>query len=222
MLKRCSLALIGALCLCALPQAWAQTVIYTNDFESGQIGPEWSSNTYLDTHQQFSTFVGRYSQFEWVTLTIPASSIPPGGGESPVDMLVEFDLYAIDSWDGSELVHGIDLFTVKVNEVLFFSESIANTHSFQTFREPDIGRTQLGYGTWKDSIYLDVTVPFTHDRGADLVIKWQSRNLLSLADESWGIDNVRVSVTNVPAPGPIALLACATLTGLVRRRGPKF
>ena len=137
-------------------------------------------------------------------------------------MLVEFDLYAIDSWDGSELVHGIDLFTVKVNEVLFFSESIANTHSFQTFREPDIGRTQLGYGTWKDSIYLDVTVPFTHDRGTDLVIKWQSRNLLSLADESWGIDNVRVSVTNVPAPGPIALLACATPTGLVRRRGPKF
>ena len=49
MLKRCSFALIGALCLCALPQAWAQTVIYTNDFESGQIGPEWSSNTHLDT-----------------------------------------------------------------------------------------------------------------------------------------------------------------------------
>ena len=124
MLKRCWFALTGALCLCALP-AWAQTVIYTNDFESGQVGPEWSPNTHLDTDPSFGTFVGRYSQFEWVTLTIPASSFPPGGGESPVEMLVEFDLYAIDSWDGSEPVHGIDLFTVKVNEALFFSESIA-------------------------------------------------------------------------------------------------
>ena len=218
MLKRCSFALIGAWCLCALPQARAQTVIYTNDFESGQIGPEWSPNTHLDTDQRFSTFVGRYSQFEWVTLTIPESAIPPAGGESPVEMLVEFDLYAIDSWDGSEPVHGVDLFTVKVNEVLFFSESIANTHLFQSFREPDIGRTQLGYGAWKDSIYLGVAVPFTHDRSIDLVIKWQSRNLTSLADESWGIDNVRVSVTNLPAPGSLALLAFAGLVGLVRRR----
>ena len=107
-----------------------------------------------------------------------------------------------------------------MNEALFFSESIANTHSFQTFREPDIGRTQLGYGTWKDSIYLDVAVPFTHDRNTDLVIKWQSRNLLALADESWGIDSVRV--TSVPAPGSIALLAIGAFTGLTRRRGPRF
>jgi hypothetical protein len=198
------------------------TEIYFNDFENGKAGSEWGANKVITNAKNFSHFMGRYSQFDAIKLKLPV----PGGvreGLRPGQSLqygVTFDFYCIDSWDGSEPTHGIDSFQVLVDGTQWFSETFANVHDWQTFREPDIGRSHLGFNPkWKDSIYLDVSVPFLVDDWRDAFsITFRSRNLLNMDDESWGIDNVHVWYDIVPAPGTAALLGLGALSAARRRR----
>jgi hypothetical protein len=53
-------------------------VIYSNDFERGVLGPEWSSNARLDQHESFSRFNGRYSD---TGITLSLTLDPPPGGK---------------------------------------------------------------------------------------------------------------------------------------------
>lgn len=144
-----------------------------------------------------------------------------GGGGEPERLLctVLFDLYAIDSWDGYEPVHGVDSFQVLVNGVLLFEESISNQHPLQSMRAPDIGPAHMGYNSsMKDSIYRDVAVVFEPGEAAMLNIVFRGRNLLTMNDESWGIDNVRVSYELVPSPGAAAVVGMAGVVAARRRR----
>ena len=47
---------------------------------------------------------------------------------------------------------------------------------------------------------------FTLGSASEIVIKWRSNGLQGVQDESWGIDNVTVSVNPTPTPGTFALL----------------
>lgn len=55
-----------------------------------------------------------------------------------------------------------------------------------------------------DSVY-NLAFNFSHS-GNSLVLDFGAYGLQSLADESWGLDNVKVSVTPVPLPGALSLL----------------
>jgi YD repeat-containing protein len=158
-------------------------VVYSEDFEHG-VGKEWSSsltdNSYPTIYTQFS---GRYSNSSQ-TLALATTL-----GKT---YTLNFDLYAIDSWDGSSTFAGPDYFDVWVNDKRNFHETLSNVSSTQTFRLPDqqhIDGTFGGY--WYDSIYRDVSVTFTA-LDSTTQIRFTDNGLQGLSDESWGIDNVEV------------------------------
>lgn len=161
-------------------------VIYTNDFES-TIGSEWSVITNDNTYPSiFSRFLGRFnSSNSQVTLnTVPGKLY-----------LLEFDLYALDSWDGN---NENDFFNVSINNQQVFHETLTNNLGYtQTFRLPDIGGigTNLGFvSDYSDSIYRKIPLVFTATQ-TTTQIQFSDSHIYTagLNDESWGIDNVKVT-----------------------------
>ena len=50
----------------------------------------------------------------------------------------------------------------------------------------------LGYGGWNDAVYGDVELRFVAGAGVNRIV-FEGVNLQGVGDESWGLDNVRVS-----------------------------
>jgi hypothetical protein len=198
-------------------------VVYSNTFQSGTApGPEWSSNAHFDTATPFTRFLGRYGTTDSVTLTLPR---PPGdsegqGGAGTYRLYnVTFDFFAIDTWDGYEPTYGPDSFQVFVNNAMLFNETFANQHNLQSYHPPTVGPTPLAYGVANDSIYRDISIDFTlAPTATDIQIRFHSQLSQTMADESWGIDNVRVGYSVVPSPGSLALLVLGGAMASRRRR----
>ena len=225
-----SVTLASAASLLALAGAANATVIYSNNFENTAPGSEWANGRY-SAAPAFSQFMGRYDTTNSTTLSL-APVAPPGGGDVPgggsggqsLLYTVTFDFYPIDSWDGTSAINGPDLFELKINGAIVFNEPFANhsQSSLQAFRTPDVGPAPLGFGTDADSIYRNIAVDFTVDPAATLIqIKFRGSLGSPMADESWGIDNVRVSYQVVPEPGAAALLVLGGLVAARRRRSAR-
>lgn len=143
-----------------------------------------------------------------------------GGGTMRIVYDLAFDLYVIDTWDGSTTANGPDRFRVLLNGTPIFDETFANQHSIQSFREPDVGRRDLGFREFiSDSIYRDITLRFEAPAGErQFTLTWQGLGLQNLHDESWGIDNIGVFALAVPTPASIALLALGGTLAVRRKR----
>lgn len=207
------------------PAATRAALIFSDDFQASSIKPQWSSNSTLNTQaeQVFSWFSGRYTG-QNITLSLASVPPPPKSGDSNGDgskynlFTLTFDLFILDSWDGLDTVSGQDRFIVKANTVERFNEAFANVHDGQTFRRPDLGPIQLGFDQrYNDSIYRKIAVNFTVPDNEPMKIEFRGTALQGITDESWGMDNVRVSYEVVPAPGA-ASLACLGAGLLVKRR----
>lgn len=218
------LALLGigaAASLAALAHA-EPTVMYFNTFTDTTIGPEWTGTSLRHTDAaNFGGFNGRYSGSDWICLTLGPARRPGddgrngdnndggGGGDGAPEFIrytLSFDFYAIDSWDGNNASYGPDRLEVSANDVVKFSESFCNTGDTQTFREPDVGRSQMGFGNqWPEAIYRSITITHDLQPGEYVWYGWYTTQLQGMGDESWGIDNVRVSYEVVPAPGCLGL-----------------
>ena len=199
----------------------APTQIYFNDFEGLQPNLAGFSGTVRTaSHYNFSQFLGRYSQREQASLTIlPPSDviIPPPG--SQLQYTVSWDLYVIDSWDAGSSIYGDDHWIMTANGRQVFNESFDNWGNPQTFRSPDVGPIQLGFGnTMPDSIYRNLSVTFDGTPGQNLALNFSTSLLQGVWDESWGIDNIRISYDIVPSPGAASLGALASLAAIRRRR----
>ncbi|WP_156804809.1 CARDB domain-containing protein [Synechococcus sp. PCC 6312] len=163
-----------------------QQLVYREDFENG-VGAEWSARAVDATHlNSFTRFSGRWSNSSQ-TLTLPT--------QTGVNYTLAFDFYALDSWEGSNTTNGPDYFDVSVNGQLAFHETFSNISGFpQSFRSPDQGGASinLGFASFGDAIYRQIPITFTAT-GATTQIRFAANGLQGLADESWGIDNVRVT-----------------------------
>lgn len=144
-----------------------------------------------------------------------------------------FVLAVIDSWDGVGATYGPDLFNVTVDGVSIFSQAIVNY-----VPPPDVLLTpsplsNLGFSSYVDSAYdmsLDPAFSNIAHSASTLTIRWfaggpgwQGGN-----DESWAIDNVRITLSSTAVPEPASLaLAALGLAGLafasarVRQAGPR-
>ncbi len=166
--------------------AGAYTPFYGTDFEGGVDG-RWNQLT-TTTATASTRFLGRFGN-ERVTLTLPA--MPPHE-----TIRVLWDGMIIDSWDGNGPASGPDYLGVEVDgpgaavwEYTFHASNRANQSYGLT--EPEIyGVHFAGSGTG-DAIYRGLGFTTVHTAGT-LSLTFRGRNLQSLADESWGIDNVRV------------------------------
>lgn len=163
-------------------------VPYANDFESA-MGPQWS-NTTRTSDATYTNFAGRH----WTEPLKLALNTTIGETYS-----VSFDLYAIDSWDGNHSSYGPDLFNVRAGGTTIFSKTICHGYPSygQSYPYPYDQRGSYGYNSsYLDAIFRKVEVIVTAD-SAITTLTFQADFLdptPGLGNESWGIDNVAVTV----------------------------
>jgi len=187
------------------------SVVYSTDFNLG-IDPEFSTTGSLEAVQGYSSygFGGNFLRNDDVpatTTTLTLTSLP---AHDSVD--IGFLLAVIDSWDGKECRPEVspDIFNVKVDGVLVFSEYLENstcgTQSYVPSAVALARHVQLGFNTgstyFLDSAYdmglesVFQNIPHTDDT---LTIEWfaSGGGWQGGDDESWAIDNVEVSINPI-------------------------
>ncbi len=199
------LALIGVVLL-AGNQAGAQNLqtIYEHDFDT-PVGPEWSHNVRTTTPNAVRTFLGRFSD-DHVMLNL--DFIP-----EHCAVTVDFDLLIIGEWDGSVgPFAGPDLLDINASipgdccplENLLHATFAHCDCTYQAYpgTYPNAyhpGTTgaeeidTLGYEM--DSVYHLSFTFFHHQERLQLSFSGSS-NLEPWPDETWGIDNIVVSIDN--------------------------
>jgi hypothetical protein len=239
--------LVVLACTAFAAPALADTLIYSTDFESGA-GPEWSVSTTTTAapFTRFLGRFSHYEAAELLIPAIPPPGPPllgsgstgtgtntgggavggstggstgGGAGNSGFPYLLVFDFYCIDSWDGYA-AHGPDRLVISINQVKMFDHTFSNQHEFQSYPyAPTVGPAHMGFNSLhKDSIYRDIAIPFDPGSAEMIKVRFYGEVMQGPADESWGIDNVRVYYAPVPTPGTLALLGAGGVFLSRRRR----
>ena len=193
--------------LAAGPPSMAQE-IFSADFESGA-GPEWSKRITETTPAGGRRFLGRFGN-EAVRLSL--SDLP-----AHTQLTVTFELYVIGTWDGNNPLYGPDPWEMRVAgghriiRTTFsnvdspdYPQSFPGTYpeaEYRAFFRAAEWRT-LGYftytvaGTLDNSAVYRVTATIPHSEASIALdfAKLAGSFYGGIEDESWGIDNVRVSV----------------------------
>ncbi|MBX3396476.1 MAG: VCBS repeat-containing protein [Phycisphaerae bacterium] len=162
---------------------------YVNDFE-GSVGPEWS-NTTVTNNATFTKFLGQHRNNS-VKLALNTT---PGTVYS-----LTFDLYAIDSWDGTPGPYGPDAFQVSMDGTIIFNHTFIHDSGWindgYSYPYPPDQSGHYGFSSnWKDGIFRTVEVVFTASSSVTTLAFMGALTDESgggMADESWGIDNVSV------------------------------
>jgi hypothetical protein len=127
------------------------TPVFGDDFEAGA-KPEWSlSTTDASVPGVFTRFSGRFGN---TTQTLNLSGLTAGQTYT-----LSFDLYVLDSWDGSSTSYGPDKFSVSVDGQRRLFESLSNydLNVAQTFNASEGLRLQIvptltGFGTLPNGV----------------------------------------------------------------------
>lgn len=198
----------------------AQTVVYSNDFETAAPGKEWSEDKVEVTPKDNRHFLGGFTTEK---LTLKLEKLP-----RHKYIRISLDLYIMGAWDGNGTVSapggrvGPDVWRMGVEgrPVLLVDETFSNmdfesrwvTDAAMTQSYPSVlpgevfpaktgaaERNTLGF-EWAtsdtimrqvDSVYkLSFVIP--HD-AAEVQFNFQgAQGLQPAADENWGLDNVKV------------------------------
>lgn len=217
------------------------SVIYQNDFQSGA-GSEWSRTLLQNAPTPYwfgpRTFLGEFGN-ETVSLSLASL-----GAHSGVQL--GFDLYLIRSWDGSSggaalYDYGNDIFRVMVQGgATLLEDTFSNgnpagqTYGANANNPAYTGAAEsyslgfvfedgiLGISQVMDSVYR-FSFSFAHSSNW-LAFDFSGFGLQGLGDESWGLDNVQVSLSGaqaparVPAPSVLPLIGIGLLGMLWARR----
>jgi len=186
-------------------------IVYNQDFE-GVVGGEWSNNKTSLTPAGDHKYLGDFGN-QTVTLTV--GDLPASGR-----VRVSFDLFILNTWDGSNGTYGPDLWSLAVRggPVLLrstFSNNPNNASLSQSYPAfyPDAsypgftGAAEFGtlgyppnagYGSiLTDSIYH---LNFDFDYSSPtLLLDFTGAGLEALSNESWGLDNMQVALVESSA-----------------------
>jgi len=233
-IHRIGAILVGATLAVAAP-ALSQE-LYFNDFDGGEtfgagVAGGLSGETAVEPVQGYAGLGPAGGEFAGNLLrntTVPgAPTVLTLTGLPPHDAIsLEFLFAAIDSWDGIFAVDAEDLFAVTLDGETIFLESFLNstaptTQSYAgpalSFRQ-DLGFTAGGVDFFDSAYDLAenfVRMPHTADT-LTLEFFADGAHWQGGTDESWGMDNLIVSV---PEPALFAqLLVGGAVLGLCRRR----
>lgn len=195
-------------------------VIYSNDFET-VVGSQWSNTSTDITPVGDRRFLGQFSDDDAVSLSLNNLSAHNSA-------TISFDLYVIQSWDGTSSEYGPDTWQLSVdNGPVLLNTTFSNTGddghmqsysgSSSSGGEYDAytGAAEintLGYEFYGDSVYR-LSFTFNHT-GDSLKFNFAGFGLQDVSDESWGLDNVTVSAYNAAIPEP-STIAIFTVMGFV-------
>lgn len=209
-------------------------ILYENDFQSAA-GDEWSHITLQNAPTPYSfgprSFLGEFGN-DTVSLNLSGLTLHDS-------LLLTFDLYLIRTWDGSSsgtaFDYGNDSFKVSVgNGPVLLDQTFSNGNpAGQSFGPATINPQltgaaetySLGYVEYDgiqqtsqvmDSVYR-MSFAFAHNTDL-LTLNFSGYGLQSLADESWGLDNVQVSMVPEPGAAPMLALGLLALAWHIRRR----
>ena len=167
----------------AIQSAGSDLFTFEDDFEGGP-SDSWNHGTINTDHlDAFTKFLGRFSN-QTVSLTL--NNLPTHS-----EVKLQFDLYLLDSWDGDDTgCCGPDSFRVG------FGSSRTNLLD-KTFGGDQAPCDQLGFNLgFCDTIYKNLGSGFSFPHTGDsLTLSFSAKGLQDLDDESWGIDNVKVTLT---------------------------
>jgi len=208
--------------LSAITSSAHASIVYHNNFDSGDT-TGWSTST-TDVTPSGRRFLGQFGN-GGTALTLNGLTV----GET---LRLEFDFYAIHTWDGESTLWGPDTWRVGVvggAELLIATFAVGDASyadGTQSYPGTEGGGTfpgrfmanennTLGYlymGTFqRDAVWhVVLDTPVTDP---SMTVSFEGSGLQPLFDESWGLDGFTASV--VPAPGSLAL---AGLAGLAWRR----
>ena len=170
---------------------------YQNDFETKEVGSEWSRSL-ISTTPSGREFLGKFANDRVI---LQLESLPKHRY-----IVVSFDLFVMASWDGNDLRWGPDIWTFIVDDSLTLVNASFSTKRSAEQSYPDVyqkashpaytGATErqtLGYeaGGVRDAVYA-MHFSFPHD--SDTVkLLFKGEGLQDITDESWGLDNIRVT-----------------------------
>jgi hypothetical protein len=176
---------------------------YSNDFETS-VGLEWSHRKIDQTPKGNRKFLGQFGN-ETVSLTLVKDRSGPG------NIVVEFDLYLINSWDGNEKSYGPDVWSLGVEggaklirttfsnlDEYKWNQSYPNSLNKGNFPPHTKAKEHdsLGYTYFGDSVYR-LTFTFNHPEKI-IKLNFAATGLQEMSDESWGLDNIKVRGASVP------------------------
>ncbi len=214
----------AVLLLGCLSAAEAGTVVFSTDFDAtvpAAMAPGTASLTGVEgfaglgvVGNQFGGSFLRSSTGNVVTLTLT-------GLPAHTSLDLGFLFAAIDSLDGTGTFPQGDFLNVKLDGVSIFRESFANAlpSQIQSYVPPPGGElarhVNLGFsvgGFYTDSAYdmsLEPAFQGIPHAAASAVFTFviEGVGIQDLADESWAMDNLRVSVNAVPVPAVLPLFA---------------
>jgi len=173
--------------------------VYFNNFE-GTVGSEWNITTTDVTPVGNRRFLG---QFGNDTVTLSLNNLPAHRA-----VTVSFDLFILKSWDGNNNDTGPDIWRLGAGGQFFLNTTFSNVGYDQAYPGgypggsfPSYTGAQeidtLGYTYYGDSVYLlRFTIPHTAN---NLALQLSASGLQEIKDESWGLDNVLVTVDSLAA-----------------------
>jgi len=172
-------------------------LVYQANFNVGTVGGEWSSNK-LSLTPTGERFLGDFLNEQVGLLVI----MPPHS-----QIVIEADVYFIRTWDGTDTQWGPDTFNMGVDATPLLNTTISTVNANQNYPysvgglEVSAGTgalasNTLGYTYWAELVPEDATYRFSYTvnhTSPVAFIHWQASGLQYLADESWGLDNIRIS-----------------------------
>jgi hypothetical protein len=220
--------LVLVLCVTGLVSpAIADTLVFSTDFNSSlpaEVAPGTALLTgvqgYAGLGPSGNQFSGNFLRSATAnTVTVSLSGLPPHTAIS-----LGFLFAAIDSLDGTGSYPQGDFFRVDLDGNQIFRESFANAldTQVQSYVPPPGGelarKVDLGFsgpgGFYRDSAYNMAIEPafqnLAHSASAAVfTFVIEGVGIQDLNDESWAMDNLRISVTEVPTanddgPVPVA------------------
>lgn len=202
--------------ICSLCFSYSQQ-IYHNSFSSATaFGNEWSLPKFDSTPNGARGFLG---QFANQSVGLYLTNLPKHSWIN-----INFDLYVIRTWDGcpGNYSSGPDRWKCYINGFSPLIDTTFANHPGQKQNYPysitsgiSVPRyylasevNTLGFSYWSvgpiDSVY---NIPITTSHTASsILLKFEASGLEGVATESWGLDNVNISVSKSLISGKVGLL----------------